>query len=160
MKVLMKNAGFSIIELIVVAVIINILAGIAIVSYIGVQEKARVARVQRTASSSVSELQLWLQSSVSSKKNVRELDTNFDGVINGLDLNNSALLNNVANVYTNGRNTVLNETSPWFNRSLWNSDDPAANGTINLKQPISNQLKLVATEKNGRVIYEKVIFVN
>ncbi len=65
MKLAFNNKGFSLIELIVTAVIINILAGVAIVAYIGTQEKARVSYIIRTASSASADLHLWLNSSLS-----------------------------------------------------------------------------------------------
>lgn len=159
-----NNSGFTLIELIITAVIINILAAVAIVAYIGTVEKSRVARVIRTASTSTSDLQLWLQSSLSDRRHVKELDTNFDGLINGFDKTNGELLvDGVANTYIQGRNITLREVSPWFDRPLWNSDDPATDdirGTISLRQPQSNQLLIVAQEKNGLVIYEYILFSN
>lgn len=152
----LNNTGFSLIELIVTAVIITILAGVAITAYIGTQEKARIASIIRTASSSTSELHLWLQSSLSDQRGIREVDTNFDGTINGDDKTNGELLNNVANTYVNGRK----ETSPWFNRPMWNSDNPTPNGTISLIQPLANQLILGAREKNGFIVYENIIYAN
>lgn len=161
MKTIRNNNGFSIIELIAVAMIINILAGVAIVGYIGAQEKARIAKITRTASSSSADLQHWLQSSFSPLRSLRELDTNFDGVINGTDKTNEELFNDgVVKTYINGRNTILKETSPWFDRPLWNSEAPPPNGTINVTQPLSNQIKIVAREKNGIVVYEQILSSN
>jgi len=76
MKILRNNKGFSLIELIFVAAIINILAGVAIVAYIGTQEKARISQIIRTASSSSADIHLWINSSLSSKRELREIDTN------------------------------------------------------------------------------------
>jgi prepilin-type N-terminal cleavage/methylation domain-containing protein len=156
-----NNSGFTLIELIVTAVIINILAAIAIVGYIGTLEKSRVARITRTASASTADLQLWLQSSFNAERGIREVDTNFDGVLNVEDkINEDLLIEGVASIYIEGRNTILRETSPWFNRPLWNSDEEPPNGTINLTQPFSNQLIIIAKEKNGVTVYETVLFSN
>ncbi len=161
MSTLKNNSGYSLIELIVTAVIVNILAGVAIVAYIGTQEKARVAHVIRNASTATSELQLWVQSSLSDKQNLRELDTDFSGKITVNDKTNLELqTDGVANTYINVRNSVLRETSPWFDRPLWNSDETAPNGTINLQQPLTNQIIIIAKEKNGLVVFKKVIFTN
>ncbi|MCX5717955.1 MAG: hypothetical protein NTW44_06560 [Nitrospirae bacterium] len=136
----------------------TMLAGVAIVSYIGVQERARIAMITRTASNSRVELLLWFQSSLSSQRSFREIDTNFDGVINGDDMTNEELFNaGVVNTYINGRNITLKEKSPWLNRPLWNSEDPPPNGTINVTQPLGNQIKIVAREKNGVIVYEQII---
>jgi prepilin-type N-terminal cleavage/methylation domain-containing protein len=164
MNFLRNNRGFTLIELIITAVIINILAAVAIVAYVGTMEKSRVATVIRTASTSTSDLQLWLQSSLNDRRHVRELDTNLDGLINDLDKTNGELLiEGVANTYILGRTNTLREVSPWFDRPLWNSDDPATDdirGTISLRQPQANQLLIVAQEKNGLVVYEHTLFSN
>lgn len=161
MKILWNNKGFSLIELIVVAVIINILAGVAIVAYIGTQEKARISQLIRTASSSSADLHLWISSSLSSKRELREIDTNLDGKINSFDKTNGELLNDgVAITYIAARNTVYREHSPWFDLRLWNGDDPPTNGTISLRQPTSTQLIMVAKEKNGVTVYKEIIFAN
>lgn len=161
MKMTLNNKGFSLIELIVVAVVINILAAVAIVAYIGAKEKTRVASIIRTASSASADLHSWLYSSLSHNRDLHELDTNLDGVINNLDMTNEEIFSyGVAKKYIEVRNTVLKETSPWYNLPLWNEVDPPPNGTIGLTQPSTNQLKIVAKEKNGIIVYEEVIFAN
>jgi prepilin-type N-terminal cleavage/methylation domain-containing protein len=162
MKLIKNNNGFTLIELIITAVVVQILAAIAITAYIGVVEKSKVARVTRTASASTSDLQLWLDSSLSTTRNIREIDTNMDGDIDSDDMTNLELFEaGVANTYVEMRTTVINDWSPWFDRPMWNTDDPDSNdtrGTISLSQPLSNQLIIVAKEKNGFVVYEQVLF--
>lgn len=161
MKILRDNRGFSLIELIFVAAIINILAGVAIVAYIGAQEKAKISRIIRTASAASADLQLWLTASLSSKRDIREIDTNLDGKIDALDKTNGELLiDGVATSYINARNTVYREVSPWFDLKMWNNDELPLNGTINLRQPMSTQLILIAREKNGLVVYRDIIVAN
>ncbi|MBI5675649.1 MAG: prepilin-type N-terminal cleavage/methylation domain-containing protein [Nitrospirae bacterium] len=161
MKILWNNRGFSLIELLITAVIINILAGVAIVAYIGTQEKARISQVIRTASSASADLHLWINSSLSDKKNLREIDTNLDGKINSSDKTNGELLTaGVAKTYINARSIVYREHSPWFDLKLWNEDDPPTNGTISLRQPSNNQLIIIAKEKNGITVYKNIIFAN
>jgi prepilin-type N-terminal cleavage/methylation domain-containing protein len=156
-----NNKGFSLIELIITALVLNILAGVAIVAYIGVQEKSRVASITRSASTAISDLQLWLDTSLSSNRALREVDTNLDGLINADDKTNGDLLEEgVANTYIDVRTNVLSEWSPWFDRPMWNQEGTPPNGTINLTQPAVNQLRIIATEKNGLILYEKVLNSN
>lgn len=160
MKIYNNIKGFTLIELIVTAVIINILASVALVLYIGALEKSRVSTVIRNASSAAAELQLWMQSSLSDRKNIREVDTNFDGIIDTNDLTNNDLLTaGVANTYISARNSRF-ETSPWFQRPLWNSDNPQPNGTIKVDQVQNNIIRITALEKNGRILYEQVLSAN
>lgn len=116
--------------------------------------------MSKIAASSQAELQHWLQSSLSQNSNIREIDTNFDGRVDAADATNGALLNNITVLYVNGRNTIIGERSPWFNVPLWNTADPPLPGTISLTQPASNQLKVVALEKNGVIMNEYVISAN
>lgn len=160
MKIFNNNKGFTLIELIITAVIINILASVAIVLYIGTLEKSRVSTVIRNASSASSELQLWMQSSLSDNRHIREVDTNLDGNIDANDLtNNDLLIEGVANTYITARNAQF-ETSPWFNRPLWNMEETQPNGTIKVDQIQNNLIRITALEKNGKLLYEQVLSAN
>lgn len=153
--------GFSFLELLIVIAIINVLAAIVITAYIGIQDKTRRAVIVRTASSSESEIRLWLQASVSSEPNLRTVDTNFDGRVDVLDKTNIVLYNDgVAFSYTTGRN-AQGETSPFFPAlEMWNSILPFQNGKINLIQLTGSQLSLVAKGKTGITLYETIINVD
>jgi prepilin-type N-terminal cleavage/methylation domain-containing protein len=159
MRAIRNNAGFSLLELLAVIVIINILAAVGITVYVGVQEKARRAGMTEIAVGSKSDLQHWLQSSLSQNYNIREIDTNFSGNVEVGDAENGALYNNIAAQYTAGRNTKFGDKSPWFNIPLWNSSDPPIPGTISLTQPSPSKLKVVATGKNGEIINQYDISV-
>lgn len=156
MKKITGERGFSIIELLIVILLVNILGAVAITAYVGVKDKARRGTVIRMSSVASSDLQNWLKSSHSVNTNIREIDTDFSGAVDGNDSINGALTNNVAALYTTGRNTILGETSPWFNIPLWNLGPPIP-GTISLTQTTPNQITLVATEKNGQVIANFII---
>lgn len=154
------ETGFSLIELLIVILLINILGAIAITVYVGVKDKARRGTIVRLAAGSVPELQHWLQSSLSRQQNIREVDTDFSGGVDGNDRTNGQMFNNVAALYITGRNTILGETSPWFNNTpLWNSNFPPIPGTISLTQLSSGQIRIVAAEKNGVIITDKTIAV-
>jgi prepilin-type N-terminal cleavage/methylation domain-containing protein len=150
--------GFSLIELLIVIMLINILAAVAITVYIGVRDKARRETMVRSAKSAEPELQHWLQSSLSTNQNFREIDTNFSGNVDGNDSTNGQMFNNVATLFITGRNTTLSEISPWFdNTPLWNSNSPPIPGTISVTQPSPNQIRIVAVEKHGNIITDKTI---
>ncbi|MEW6601873.1 MAG: prepilin-type N-terminal cleavage/methylation domain-containing protein [Nitrospirota bacterium] len=159
MRILANNRGFSLMELIVVFAIINILAAVSITIYVGVREKARRATMTEIVTSSRSELQHWLQSSLSANQNVREVDTNFNGIIDSGDTENKDLYNNVAALYSTGRNTILGDESQWTGVPLWNLNDPPLPGTVSITQPLPSKLKVVATGKNGELITQYEVSV-
>jgi len=149
-----NNEGFSLVELLTVIVIVTILAAVGLTIYVGVREKARRAGLAEIAVGSKSELQHWLLSSMSNNRNIREIDTNLSGQVEGSDAENGDLFNNIAPLYTTGRNTVYGDKSPWFDVPLWNSSDPPVPGTISLTQPTPDRLKVIATGKNGEVVVQ------
>jgi prepilin-type N-terminal cleavage/methylation domain-containing protein len=159
MRTIRDNTGFSLVEVLTVIVIINIIAAVGITIYVGVREKARRSGMTEIAVGSKSELQHWLQSSLSQKNNIREIDTNLSGNVDGSDAENGVLYNKVAALYTAGRNSVLGDRSPWFDIPLWNLNDPPIPGTISLTQPSPDKLKVVATGKNGEMITQYDISV-
>ncbi len=155
-----NNEGFSLMELLIVILIINILAAIAITLYVGVRGKARRSSVTVIALDARDVLNHWLQSSMSAKQDLRETDTNFNGVIDMNDATNGALRNNIAALFTNGRNTFKGEQSPWFDIPLWNTNDPPIPGTISLTQPDPSRLNVIAIGHNGGIITQYSVAAN
>ena len=152
--------GFSLIELLIVILLINVLGAISITVYVGIKDKARRSTVTRLASSVQSDLQHWLKSSISPNQNLREIDTNFNGTVDGGDSTNGALNGNVTTLYTNGRNTIMGEISPWFNIPLWSLNNPPVPGTISVTQPSPNQLNVVAADNKGQIIVNYIVTVD
>ena len=159
MLIRMNERGFSLVELLIVILLINILGAIAITAYVGVKDKSRRGTLISMVASSKADLQHWLESSISPKQNLREIDTDFNTTIDANDSPNGAMYNNVAVLYTTGRNTVLGEGSPWFNIPLWNLGPPIP-GTISITQTSPNQLNVVASDQNGQVIANHIITVD
>jgi prepilin-type N-terminal cleavage/methylation domain-containing protein len=153
-----RQEGFSFIELLVVMVIIGILAAIAVPTYVGMQNKARQARMVSTAKSSSKELFLWLQASISTKRNSIEVDTNFNGIVDILDKTNVQLLNDgVANTYVTNRTAVKNEGSPWYPLPLWSLDNTIPKGRITLIQPSGSAIRIVAKDYLDNIVYDQTV---
>lgn len=159
MKRIKSVEGFSLIELLFVLVIIAALTAIAIPGYIGISNRAREASLIATAGGAADELSTWLYSAVSPRNDSREVDTNFNARLDDTDKTNIELYNDgVAKTYAQGRNTILNDRSPWdTDIPLWNIDNTIPNGRITLIQDSSTSIKMIVKNKNGGIIFERVL---
>jgi prepilin-type N-terminal cleavage/methylation domain-containing protein len=151
-----NNSGYSLIELLMVILILNILTAIALATYIGIRDSSRRAFLIRSASSAVPEVRLWLRSSVSRNTDIRSVDTNFSGNVDITDKTNDELNNIVAVTYSDGRNAV-GDVSPFFPLPLWSSAMPLSNGRITLVQVDASQVNMTAVGKTGNILFERVI---
>jgi prepilin-type N-terminal cleavage/methylation domain-containing protein len=118
--------GFALVELLIVVAIIGILAAIAVPGYIGIQEKSRRSVLLRSMTSSIPEIQIWLQSSRMNQGSV-EVDTNASGSVGDGDLTNGELHDMGVEIVYVAAKWDHGDRSPWNGtQPMWYTADPGA----------------------------------
>jgi prepilin-type N-terminal cleavage/methylation domain-containing protein len=115
-NIVRSKTGFTLIEMLVVVSIMAVLGGVAIMAYIGYQERSRQASIRASVHNAASEIQGWMDHTLDGEP----VDLNGDGQANpATEVIPVASLNTIPLSYVNLRNGVT-AGSPFNDQSPWN----------------------------------------
>jgi prepilin-type N-terminal cleavage/methylation domain-containing protein len=181
-----KNAGFTLIELMIVVTILSILAAVSIPGFIGLQERGRKGAVIRSGEAGLTELQSWMTAAKKTglSGNLTEVDTNVDGMVSpgggpANDWSNNGLASNgIVTVFVASmQSPMMSQRSPWNPANpLWrvgpigpavdqaacNADAAANPGQITLcatpsEDGATRSIFMTATSLGAEIIHQKSV---
>ncbi|MBF0541269.1 MAG: prepilin-type N-terminal cleavage/methylation domain-containing protein [Nitrospirae bacterium] len=159
MSKFLNNKGFTLVEIFVVMTIISILAAIAIPTYIGIRDSAKVSFLQSKGNMAAKQLNQWVLD-VTGANDGNCVDTNFDGTINSNDLTCSQIITNgFSATYVAGRNALNTnqEKSPWDSSiQLWTTNSATPSGQISISED-NLQITIQARDNKGNTVYQSTV---